>query len=121
MVYFTNQLKILHKTLENSQKPIFKKKKQKLDVTSIKTYYKVIVSKTWHWRRNKKSRNRHKCACVCLCVYKNLIFYGKKATDITGEIEEYSINSIETTGSTSEKIKSIYPRLIKDLNAKPKL
>ena len=45
MVYFTNQLKILHKTLENSQKPIFKKKKQKLDVTSIKTYYKVIVRK----------------------------------------------------------------------------
>lgn len=46
---------------------------------------------------------------------------GKKATDITGEIEEYSTNSIETTGSTSKKTKSIYPRLIKDLNAKPKL
>ena len=46
---------------------------------------------------------------------------GKKATAITGETEDYSINSSETTGSTSKKIKSIYPRLIKDLNAKPKL
>lgn len=46
---------------------------------------------------------------------------GKKATDITGEIEDSSINSIETIGSTSIRIKSIYPRLIKDLNAKPKL